>query len=167
MTLLTIRSRNSSICSRSVISSNTSGSLGSGSRGREGSLIGTLTGSRDGRAFSDDGLRVRAIRGSLLERDQHGARAREMGGDRHRDDRDPLELWTSEIVAGRRALALFASLAYHQRQIILRTGMSKRIGCRNLTCGVTPLEGGRSHATTEHVATPPGSSLNQADRCRG
>src|SRR5215212_7812944 len=63
MTLLTIRSRNSSICSRSVISSNTSGSFGSGSRGREGSLIGTLTGSRDGRTFSDDGLRIRAIRG--------------------------------------------------------------------------------------------------------
>src|SRR5215217_91866 len=107
ITLLMIRSRSSSMCSSSVISSNTSGSFGSGSRGREGSLIGTLIGSRDGRAFSDDDLRVRAIRGSLLERDQPRARARGAGGDRHRDDRDPIKLWTGEIVADRSARALF------------------------------------------------------------
>src|SRR5215217_4974388 len=61
ITLLTIRSRNSSMCSRSVISSNTSGSLGSGSRGRDGSLAGSLIGI----FFSFGGFSARAMSGSL------------------------------------------------------------------------------------------------------
>src|SRR5215218_6088491 len=60
ITLLTIRSRNSSICSRSVISSKTSGSLGSGNRGRDGNLAGSLIGI----FFSFGGFSARAINGS-------------------------------------------------------------------------------------------------------
>src|SRR5918993_2779592 len=60
MTLLTIRSRNSSMCSRSVISSKTSGSFGSGSRGRDGSLAGSLI----GKFFIFGGFSARAMNGS-------------------------------------------------------------------------------------------------------
>src|SRR5215207_5883258 len=60
ITLLTIRSRNASMCSRSVISSNTSGSFGSGSRGRDGNLAGSLIGI----FFSFGGFSARAMNGS-------------------------------------------------------------------------------------------------------
>src|SRR5829696_1111098 len=61
ITLLTIRSRSSSMCSRSVISSNTSGSLGSGNRGRDGSLAGSLIGI----FFRLGAFSARAMSGSL------------------------------------------------------------------------------------------------------
>src|SRR5215208_2241184 len=73
ITLLTIRSRSSSMCSRSVISSNTSGSLGSGNRGRDGSLAGSLIGS----FFSFGGFSARAMCGSLQS--VCGCRARSPG----------------------------------------------------------------------------------------
>src|SRR5688572_33296437 len=88
MTLLTIRSRSSSMCSRSVISSNTSGSLGSGSRGREGNLAGSLPG-----IFSLGGLSARAMRDHLPSVRADAGRLRL--GDwfervwRHREPRQP------------------------------------------------------------------------------
>src|SRR5215204_2088563 len=71
ITLLTIRSRSSSICSRSVISSNTSGSLGSGNRGRAGSLAGSLIGI----FFRLGAFSARAMSGSLQSVCGHRSRS--------------------------------------------------------------------------------------------